>query len=188
MVSYLTHFLGVLPGWVRRIHLFLDNMCSTNKNFYAMAWAYKMHQQGRCDFLRISFLMAGHTKFSPDLLFSQVAKSYNQSDVFMTLELGDIIRRYATVTIDDGSLVCDWREPLSKKYSKFPGIRSQHDFVFAKKHTNRQSGLQNTPLLLYWFVLPYTFWPTRILKMMSFVEMNKHTITTTKRGVFPAQN
>ena len=76
--------------------------------------------------------MAGHTKVSPDLLFSQIAKSYNQSDVFTTEELGEIIQRYATVTIDDGSLVCDWREPLSKKYSKFPGIRSQHDFVFAK--------------------------------------------------------
>lgn len=131
-VSYITHFLGILPGWIRRIHLFLDNTCSTNKNFYTMAWACEMLQQGRCDFLRISFLVAGHTKFSPDLLFSQIAKSYNQSDVFTTEELGDIIRRYATVTVDDGSLVCDWREPLSKKYSKFPGIRSQHDFVFAK--------------------------------------------------------
>ena len=54
-VSYITHFLGVLPNWIRCIHLFLDNTCSTNKNFYCMAWAWacEMVQQGRCDFLRI---------------------------------------------------------------------------------------------------------------------------------------
>ena len=69
-------------------------------------------------------------------MFSQITKSYNQSDVFTTEDLRDI-GRYATVTIDDGSLVCDWRELLSKKYSKFPGIRSQYDFLFT---TNSVSG------------------------------------------------
>ena len=69
------------------MHLFLDNICSTNKNFNAMAWMCEMVQQGRINFIRISFLLAGHTKFPPDLIFSKIAKSYNKSDVYSTSEL-----------------------------------------------------------------------------------------------------
>ena len=50
-VSYITHYLGTLPDWLRRIHLFLDNTCSTNKNFYLMAWAMELVQQGKVDFM-----------------------------------------------------------------------------------------------------------------------------------------
>jgi hypothetical protein len=96
-----------------------------------MAWAYEMIQQHRLSFFRISFLIAGHTKFSPDLLFSRIAQTYNKSDVFCTQELQDVIALYADVTIDDGSIVCDWRNAMTK-YSKLPGIRSLHDFIFVK--------------------------------------------------------
>lgn len=123
-VSYTMDYIAKLPSWIRRVHLFLDNTCSTNKNFYAMAWACEMVQQGKCDFLRISFLIAGHTKFAPDVLFSKIAKTFNQSDVFNTIELRDIIALYSEVTVDDGSVVCDWRKSVSAKYSKFPGIRA----------------------------------------------------------------
>ena len=130
-VSYLGDYISKLPPWIKRIHLFLDNASSTNKNFYAMAWAMEMVQQEKVSFLRLSFLIAGHTKFSPDLLFSRIAQTYNKSDVFMTAELGEIVARYATVVIDDGTMVCDWRSVLTK-YSKLPGIRSLHDFIFTK--------------------------------------------------------
>ena len=81
-VSYLTDYISKLPEWSRRVHLFLDNTCSTNKNYFLMSWPYEMVQQDLLSFFRVSFLLAGHTKFSPDLLFSKVAKSYNRSDVF----------------------------------------------------------------------------------------------------------
>lgn len=98
-----------------------------------MGWAWETVEQGHLDLFRISFLIAGHTKFNPDLLFSRIAKTYNRSDVFSTIELkNDIIANYADVTEDDGSIVRVWREPLSTKYSKLQGIRSLHDFVFSK--------------------------------------------------------
>ena len=90
-----------------------------------------MVQQSKVDFLRVSFLVAGHTKFQPDLLFSSIAQSYNRSDVFTTEKLKEIVDRHAKAIIDDGHLVCDWRSKLMK-YSKLPGIRSLHDFVFVK--------------------------------------------------------
>ena len=91
-----------------------------------------MIQHGRLRFLRISFLLAGHTKFSPDLLFSKVAKAYNRSDVFNTSELSNIIAPNSVVAVDNGALVADWRDVLSKKYSKLLGIQKLHDFVYVK--------------------------------------------------------
>ncbi len=130
-VSYLTDYLSKLPRWITRVHLFLDNTSSTNKNFYFMAWAFEMVQQERLTFVRVSFLVAGHTKFAPDLLFSRIAQTYNRSDVFTTGELQEIISDYAEVVVDEGSIVCDWRNPMTK-YSKLPGIRKLHDFIFVK--------------------------------------------------------
>ena len=133
-VSYLTHFISQLPPWLRRIHLFLDNTSAINKNWYMMAWALEMLQHGKLDFLRLSFLIAGHTKFSLDLVFAKIAKSYNRSDVFNTEELKGVIALHADVVVDQGEIVCDWRTNLTK-YSKLPGNRSLHDFVFAKNVT-----------------------------------------------------
>ena len=130
-VSYLADFFSKLPDWICRIHLFLDNTSSTNKNCYLMAAASELIQQGKLSFFRVSFLIAGHTKFAPDLLFSKIAMSYNRNDVFTTQELAEIISQYASVTIDSGDIVCDWRSSMDK-YSKLPGIRSLHDFIFTK--------------------------------------------------------
>ena len=89
-----------------------------------------MVQQKRLDFFRLSFLIAGHTKFAPDLLFSKIAQSYNRSDVFTTEELKQVISPYAEVRIDEGEIVQSWRPPLTTKYSKLPGIRTLNDFVY----------------------------------------------------------
>lgn len=90
-----------------------------------------MVQQEYVDFLWMYFLVAGHTKFSPDLLFSKIAQSCNWSDVFTTEELKDIISLYADVILDEGEIVCDWRNPIATKYSKLPGIQTLHDFVYS---------------------------------------------------------
>ena len=108
---------------------------STNKNCFTMSWAFEMVQQNVLDLVRVSFMIAGHRKFSPDLLFSKIAQSFNRSDVFTTTDLKELAGRFADVVVDDGEIVVDWRTPLSAKYTKYPGIRSQHDFVFTRNVT-----------------------------------------------------
>ena len=101
-----------------------------NKNWYTMAWALKMVGQKRLDFICISFLIAGHTKFSPDLIFAKIAQTYNRSDVFALKTSSKLsLHMHADVVVDEGEIVHDWRTNLTK-YSKLPGIRSLHDFVF----------------------------------------------------------
>ena len=41
-----------------------------------MAWALEVVRQKRLEFIRISFLIAGHTKFAPDLVFAKIAQMY----------------------------------------------------------------------------------------------------------------
>ena len=123
-ISYLNHYLSEIPSWIKRVHIFLDNAGSTNKNMYTMAWAMEMVQHHKFDIVRISFMIAGHTKFSVDQLFSRIAQSFNRSDVFNTTELGKIAEPYASVIIDEGDIVMEWRDCLTK-YTKMPGIRSQ---------------------------------------------------------------
>ena len=131
-ISYMTDFLLQVPPWIKRLHIFLDNASSTNKNAYMIAWGLEMVQHNKFDFIRISFMIAGHTKFAPDLLFSKVSKSYSVSDVFTTSELCHNAESFASVVVDDGHIVRKWRDALSK-YTKLPGVRSLHDFVCVRK-------------------------------------------------------
>ena len=75
---------------------------------------------------------------SQPYLFSKIAQSFNRSDVFTTTDLKELAGRFADVVVDDGEIVVDWRTPLSVKYTKYPGIRSQHDFVFTRNVTTHE--------------------------------------------------
>ena len=131
-VSYILHYLkstGQVPSWVTRVHIFLDNAGSTNKNQFLMSSCLELVQHRVLQYLRISFMIPGHTKFAPDLLFSRIAKSYYKSDVFNKDDLQLIAQQFSHVVIDHGGIVRMWREKVGEKYSSLPGIRELHDFV-----------------------------------------------------------
>ena len=131
---------GKVPNWIKRVHIFLDNTVSTNKNAYVMAWALENLQQFHLGYLRVSFLIAGCTKFDIDRVFSTTAKAYSSTDVFTTQELASVMSESEAISclIDDGSLVKPWREKLSEKYTKLPGIRVMHDFSLYVTSLNAQ--------------------------------------------------
>ena len=130
--SYLMHYLtalGKVPHWVNRIHIFLDNAGSTNKNQYLMASVLEVVQQNVLSYFRVSFMIAGHTKFAPDRLFALCAKAFYTSDVFNECELASVMGQNADITFDHGGIVRHWRESVNQKYSNLPGIRIMHDFL-----------------------------------------------------------
>ena len=91
-------------------------------------------QEKILDFIQVSFMIVGHTKFEVDRVFSSTSKAYNQSDVFNTEELASVMSQADNLdaTIDDGSLVYPWREAVDRKYTKLSGIRSLHDFLVVR--------------------------------------------------------
>lgn len=74
-------------------------------------------------------MVAGHTKFAPDQMFSVLARAYYASDIFNEKQLRDVISRHAAVVMDNGKIVRSWREVVGEKYSNLPGIRDLHDFL-----------------------------------------------------------
>ena len=109
-----------------------DNAANTNKNRYLFSWGMEMVEQGALDYLHFCFMVAGHTKFAPDLLFAQVSNSYNRQDVFTIAELKDICDLHAHTTIEDGTSILQWRQTLHVKYSNLPSTRKYHDFLIAR--------------------------------------------------------
>jgi len=63
-ISYLSNWISKLPDWIHRVHLFLDNTSSTNKNCYLMASACEMIQHEKLCFLSVVFNCWSH-KFFP---------------------------------------------------------------------------------------------------------------------------
>lgn len=107
----------------------MDNAGSTNKNQYMMAATLEVVQQNILDYFRISFMVAGHTKFAPDQLFSLTTRDFYASDVFNEREMIAVMERHTSVMFDTGGIVRAWRETVIKKYSNLPGIRGLHDFL-----------------------------------------------------------
>ena len=88
-ISYILHYLkstGKVPSWVTRLHVFLDN-AGFMRDQYLMSSCMELVQNRILQYLRISFMVPGHTKFSPDLLFSQIARLYYNSDVLNESDL-----------------------------------------------------------------------------------------------------
>ncbi len=47
-VSYLTDYFSELPDWIHRVHLFLDNTSSTNKNSIQWVGFMKLFNKENC--------------------------------------------------------------------------------------------------------------------------------------------
>ena len=86
------------------------------------------------DYLRISFMIAGHTKFAPDQLFSITARDFYSSDEFNESELITVMEKHAIVVFDKGSIVRAWRKTVANKYSNLSGIRELHNFLTLRNH------------------------------------------------------
>ena len=93
----------------------MDNAGSTNKNQYVMAAALEIVQQRIMDYLRISFMIAGHTKFVADPFVFP-------SDVFNESELIAVMEKHSTAVFDKGRIMRAWRKTVANKYSNLPGI------------------------------------------------------------------
>ena len=60
-------------------------------------------------------MIPGHTKFAPDLLFSQIAKAYYKTDVFNEDDLQLVAQQFSHVVIDRGGMVRMWREKVGEE-------------------------------------------------------------------------
>ena len=135
-ISFLEHYVNnYLDEWVRHLTICLDNarIC---KNCYILSWTSELVDNGKFDSVRFIYMVAGHTKFHPDQLFSSISKTYSQHDVFCIEMLADIAKHYSTTHIMSSKDIRNWKISIEEKYDNLPGITGLHDFLVKKEAEN----------------------------------------------------
>lgn len=77
-------------------------------------------------------MVPGHTKFAPDLLFSQIASRFNITDVFKSEELRQVVRSCQATPVElPPTDMRIWKDDLALKYVAIPNITSGNYFVLS---------------------------------------------------------
>ena len=142
VISLLDHFFtnyGLGEKWV---HLTADNCVGQNKNNALLQYMMYRVLTGLHDKITLSFLIVGHTKFSPDGYFGLIKRHYRRSQVYTYNQLADIVESSSR----NGHNVCvraskdqihpiiyrDWTSWLSKYFLTLNGISNYHHFRVEK--------------------------------------------------------
>lgn len=144
VISLMDHFFtnyGLGEKWV---HLTADNCPGQNKNNALIQYLVYRVLTGLHDKIELSFLIVGHTKFSPDGYFGLIKRHYRKSKVYTHEQLADIV----TSSSRSGHNVCipisrntptsvnyrDWSSWLSQYFKTIKGISNYHHFVIERKN------------------------------------------------------
>ncbi|XP_070550797.1 uncharacterized protein [Ptychodera flava] len=131
-LSLLTKHIAALDlSWITKVVIFMDSAPSTNKNSWLICWMNEMlimHQT--LQYIRVCFMVVGHTKSMPDWVFASIASSMKKTDVFTMDELADVASIYSQSQVTVQNDFMDWRKSLESKYGRYVlhGITKYHDF------------------------------------------------------------
>jgi hypothetical protein len=95
---------------------------------------------GQHDEITLSFMIPGHTKFSPDWCFGLLKKRYRRTEVGGLTDLIDVVNQSAVVNVAqptgsaDGKVLVptyDWQEFFTPHFKKVTGIKKLHHLRFS---------------------------------------------------------
>lgn len=139
VISMLHHFFACYGLGERRLLLTADNCTGQNKNNAVLHYLLYRTIAGLHDKIDWSFMLVGHTKFSPDAYFGLLKKKYRRSRTYTYRQLVDIINASAVKECNvchpyrdnDGNVSFEyraWGKWLEKYFRKLPGITNYHHF------------------------------------------------------------
>ena len=139
VISLLDHFFTHHGLGEMSAYLTADNCVGQNKNNALIQYLMyrvlsKLHTK-----IEMSFLIVGHTKFSPDSHFGLIRQRYRQASVYTYDQLAKIIeesaidgynvcQRYVENTSKSNIIYRDWTSWLSNYFKVIPNITSYHHF------------------------------------------------------------
>ena len=158
VISYLHHFLQNHGLGEKNVLFQADNAQGQNKNNYVMQYLCWRLLRGLHSNIDFNFLLAGHTKFSPDRCFGCFKKTYSQRFVSSLFDIAESMVMSSTVGtniyelagLPDGTIyvpVYNWQEYFDKSFNKIPDISKYHhfrflatdpDYVFVKEFVNSE--------------------------------------------------
>lgn len=139
VISLLDHFFTNYSLGEKWVHLTADNCVGQNKNNALLQYLMYRVLTGLHEKIELSFLIVGHTKFSPDGYFGLIKRHYRRSQVYTYEQLENIVESSSK----NGHNVCvgntaptiiyrDWTSWLAQYFIPLKGISNYQHFKIEK--------------------------------------------------------
>ncbi len=140
VISLLDHYFTNHGFGEKSAYLTADNCVGQNKNNALIQYLTYRVLSNLHSKIEMSFLVVGHTKFSPDSHFGLIRQRYRNSHVYTYDQLAGVIEESAKDECNKCQRYCDqvnglkiiyrdWTAWLSVFFRKIPGIKKYHHFI-----------------------------------------------------------
>ena len=139
VISYLHHYFESHGLKVDNLHLHADNCSGQNKNSFVIWYLLWRCITGLNKTITLSFLIAGHTKFSPDAGFGLVKKEFRKTSVNCLNDIVNVVNASSKMNVaqlvgsengDSEVPVYKWDKFLGQFFRKVKNILSYQHFHF----------------------------------------------------------
>lgn len=144
IISLLHHFFSTHSLGETNLHLHADNCSGQNKNRYMMQYLAWRVIVGLNDKITLSFMVVGHTKFSPDWCFGLFKQTYRRhkigclDDIVKAVETSALVNHAQLVGKEDGTVLVqtyNWAEYFDEPFRQraLKGIKTMHHLTFTRE-------------------------------------------------------
>ena len=121
----------------KRVHLHADNCVAQNKNNTVLQYLLWRVMCGLHESIVLSFMLVGHTKFSPDQCFGLLKHKFRRTfvsslaDLVNVVETSGQVNKAQLVGDKDGNVIVpclDWSSSLGKYFRRLPNIKGYQHF------------------------------------------------------------
>ena len=139
IISLLHHFFEVHGLGESAVHLHADNCVGQNKNNTMLQYLLWRTLVGLHVQITLSFLIVGHTKFSPDWCFGLLKQRFRRTNVSCLDDIAAVVDRSASVNVpqlvgtQEGEMLVpsyNWAEMFAPHLRKLKNIKSYQHFRF----------------------------------------------------------
>lgn len=144
VISLLDHFFAHHALGETSVYLTADNCVGQNKNNALIQYLMYRVLTGLHTNIELSFLVVGHTKFSPDGYFGLIRHRYRRSKIYTYEQLAKVVEDSSP----NGHNICqtysgsnqpaiiyrNWSDWLAQYFKVIPGITAYHHFQMSSKN------------------------------------------------------
>jgi len=145
VISLVHHYFKIHGLGEKRLIIHADNCAGQNKNNAMIQYLTWRVINGLHDQIKYCFMVAGHTKFSPDGFFGLIKLKLRNSEVQDLSDLVQVVHDSTVGGYNTAQTIYDsngiqkvhfykWTEFLNKTFTKIPQILQQHHFNISNKN------------------------------------------------------